>query len=86
MKNRKPSTFRNNPLQPKTEKTYELPNLTVNLTKPQLMLMMHIGATWCQSSPDPMQLPTVSLVEDTFPSCEYLSAFKSPFALVLLRA
>ena len=78
-------TFRNNPLQPKTENMCEVPNLTVNLTKPQLMLIMHIAATWCQSSPNALELQTVSLVEDTFHTCEIsYSSLTSCFSKAVL--
>ncbi len=45
---------------------YELPQLTVSVTKAQAMLIAHVLATWTERNPSPQQLLSLSLVEDVF--------------------
>ncbi len=57
---------RRNALQTKVEHMYELPQLTVSVTKAQAMLIAHVLATWTERNPSPQQLLSLSLVEDVF--------------------
>ena len=45
---------------------YELPQLTANLTRPQVLLALQVLNSWKQRHPDPMKFATLSVIEDIF--------------------
>ena len=47
-----PRGDRTNSLQALEECMYELPHLTLNLTKPQLLLLLHTVLTWSDTGPE----------------------------------
>ncbi|XP_063419366.1 intermembrane lipid transfer protein VPS13B-like [Mytilus trossulus] len=51
---------------PKVEKMYELPEISINLNKANLLLILEIYQSWTQNSPRPTDINTNSLMEDVF--------------------
>ncbi|CAC5371342.1 VPS13B [Mytilus coruscus] len=51
---------------PKVEKMYELPEISINLNKANLLLILEICTSWTQNSPRPTDINTNSLMEDVF--------------------
>ena len=45
---------------------YELPQLTANLTRPQVLLARQVLNSWKQRHPHPMKFATLSVIEDIF--------------------
>ena len=58
--------FRKNPLQPISDTHFELPHLTLNVTKPQCLLLAHLALTWQDKKPEPAKLHNLSLLTDIF--------------------
>jgi hypothetical protein len=50
----------------KLEKMYELPQISVNLNKANLMMLTEIYNSWLQKLPKPSNLDTNSLLDDVF--------------------
>ncbi len=57
---------RRNPLQPQTESMYELPHVTLNLTRAQSLLVAHVVSTWQQAQPEPARFCGLSVMDDVF--------------------
>ncbi|KAL4227239.1 Vacuolar protein sorting-associated protein 13B [Mactra antiquata] len=55
---------------PKLEKVYELPQFSVNLSKPSIHVVMAIISSWKQNIPKPSSILSNSLMDDVFPSQE----------------
>ncbi len=53
-------------MQPRAECMYELPQLTGNLTRPQVLLLLQVLQSWLQSHPDPARFNTLSVIQDIF--------------------
>ena len=51
---------------PKLEKVYELPQVSLSLTKANLLVLMEIISSWQQSNPKPADITTSTLLEDVF--------------------
>ncbi|XP_052096921.1 intermembrane lipid transfer protein VPS13B-like isoform X1 [Mytilus californianus] len=51
---------------PKVEKMYELPEISINLNKANLLLILETCTSWTQNSPRPTDINTNSLMEDVF--------------------
>ncbi|WAR00328.1 VP13B-like protein [Mya arenaria] len=55
---------------PKIEKMYELPQVSVRVSKPALHVIMAIVSSWKQNNPKPADIMASSLLEDLFPESE----------------
>ena len=60
--------FRKNSHLPRMEKVYELPQVSLCLTKAALLVMTEVLSSWQQTTPRPSNIVTSSLSEDVFPS------------------
>lgn len=59
-------TCRKNLYLPKFERIYELPQLGVKISKPQLLVVMAIISSWKQKTPKPADIQNNSLLDDVF--------------------
>ena len=59
---------RKNSYLPRMEKVYELPQVSLCLTKAGLLVITEIISSWQQTTPKPSNIVANSLLEDVFPS------------------
>ena len=52
---------------PKIERVYELPQITLSLSKAGLMVVIEILSSWQQKNPRPSEIGANTLMEDVFP-------------------